>query len=654
MTAVLLAIDLVAMVSGAALWLGAGVLAATTTAASGGPVPRSASVVTGLAAGALAVTLARVAVVVPLAGSGWWFVQDRVVLALPLVVVPAGIAVAVAVPRVARRGRRAIADRPMAAALLTTGYGAAAGIAVQYLVGYPASPAASAVVVLSVAAAAAPTWYALAGSRRRRTPVVAAVAVACLVVLGASVQAWQGSRLGDGATLHHVAGGALPHGAGGALPHGHPAVPVTALRLAEPAATTPVRRVTLTARHAPVTLASGRTVDALTFDGTVPGPQIRVVQGDLLEVTLRNADVEEGVTVHWHGYPVPNGDDGVAGVTQDAVRPGQSFTYRFRAEQAGTFWYHTHQAAGDAVKRGLFGTFVVTPREPAAAPLDLTVPVHTLAGTTRIGEVEGLDRRAAAPGTPVRLRLVNADDVAHRFTLHGAAHRLVAVDGVELSGPGAVSGRSLTLGAGGRHDLAFTMPPDPVLLAVDRPGRGLLLAADPATAVAPPAEPAAPLDLLTYGAATPPPFGADRYDRRHTLVLDRQLRFLDGAPAFAHTVNGLVYPDVPALTVRTGDLVETTVVNRGPDSHPMHLHGHHVLLLERNGVPSTGSPIWLDTFDVRPGEVWRVAFRADNPGLWLDHCHNLEHAALGMVLHLAYEGVGSSFGIGHATGNRPE
>ncbi len=647
MTDVLLAIDLVAMVAGAALWLGAGVLAATTPAPEAGtPAPRPASVATGLVAGAVAVTLARVAVVVLLAGSGWWFVEDRVVLALPLVLVPAGITVTLAVPRLARRGRWAIADRPVAVAVLATGYGAAGGIAVQYLVGYPASPVASAVVVLVVAAAAAVTWYALTGSRRLR-PVVAAAAVACLAVLGATVQAWHDSRLGDTGAALHAAGGA----------HHHPAASITTLRLPEAVPTTRVRRLTLTARHAPVTLASGRTVDALTFDGTVPGPQIRAVQGELLEVTLRNADVDEGVTIHWHGYHVPNGDDGVAGVTQDAVRPGQSFTYRFRAEQAGTFWYHTHQAAGDAVKRGLFGTFVVTPPGPPAepAPLDLTVPVHTLAGTTRIGAVEGLDRRAVAPGTQVRLRLVNTDDVAHRFTLHGTGFRLAAVDGVPLHEPGTLTDRSLALGAGGRHDVVFTMPPGPVLLAVDRPGQGLLLAADAATAVPPPVGATTPLDLLSYGAATPPPFGAGpRYDRRYTLVLDRQLRFLDGAPTFAHTVNGRVYPDVPALTVRPGDLVETTVVNRGPDSHPMHLHGHHVLLLERNGVPSTGSPIWLDTFDVLPGEVWRVAFRADNPGLWLDHCHNLAHAARGMVLHLAYEGVESSFGIGHATGNRPE
>ncbi|HZM84900.1 MAG TPA: multicopper oxidase domain-containing protein [Candidatus Limnocylindrales bacterium] len=63
-----------------------------------------------------------------------------------------------------------------------------------------------------------------------------------------------------------------------------------------------------------------------------------------------------------------------------------------------------------------------------------------------------------------------------------------------------------------------------------------------------------------------------------------------------------------------------------------------VLVLSKDGRPVTGSPLWLDTFDVRPGEVWRVALRADNPGMWMNHCHNLDHADQGMALHLAYVG----------------
>ncbi len=114
----------------------------------------------------------------------------------------------------------------------------------------------------------------------------------------------------------------------------------------------PVRAFTLTARHARMTLPGGSTVDALTYNGTLPGPELRVREGDLVEVRLHNADIAEGVTIHWHGYDVPAGEDGVAGVTQDAVPVGGSFTYRFLAEQVGTFWYHSHQNSYQQVWSG--------------------------------------------------------------------------------------------------------------------------------------------------------------------------------------------------------------------------------------------------------------------------------------------------------------
>jgi len=113
-------------------------------------------------------------------------------------------------------------------------------------------------------------------------------------------------------------------------------------------------------------------------------------------------------------------------------------------------------------------------------------------------------------------------------------------------------------------------------------------------------------------------------------------------------------PDTPMQMVREGDLMKTTFVNRSFMDHPMHLHGHHVLVLSRNGEPVSGSPWWADTLNVAPGESYEVAFRADNPGIWMDHCHNLDHAAEGMTMHLGYEGVTTPFEAGRATGNRPE
>ena len=475
----------------------------------------------------------------------------------------------------------------------------------------------------------------------QRLPIAVLAPIIVYVGMDITVQAFTccALRMGlAGVGVGFVSGADLD--AGGGPPSTHPSghgTSVAELRgPTEPSPGGQVRRYEFTARKTTVTLPSGRTVEAWGFNGQVPGPPITERKGDLIEVTLRNADIERGVTLHWHGYDVPAGEDGAPGVTQDAVLPGASFVYRFRADQVGTYWYHTHQVSDRGVKMGLYGTLVVGAPPPG---LDLSLPVHTFGGST----VLGASSQPVAAGTPVRLRLINTDSTPHRFTLAGTPYRLVAVDGYDLNGPGELTSVGLRLPAGGRYDLSFTMPATPVALRVDS-ADGLFLGGTSAVDTSDWPE----LDLTRYGTPAQTPFGPDsRFDRRFTLVLDRGVAMVDGRPRYAHTVNGRGFPSIPTQLVRRNDLVETTVVNRGLDTHPWHLHGHRVLVLERDGSPVTGSPLWLDTFDVRPGEVWRVAFRAANPGEWMNHCHNLSHAELGMALHLRYEGVTTPFHGGH-------
>jgi FtsP/CotA-like multicopper oxidase with cupredoxin domain len=96
------------------------------------------------------------------------------------------------------------------------------------------------------------------------------------------------------------------------------------------------------------------------------------------------------------------------------------------------------------------------------------------------------------------------------------------------------------------------------------------------------------------------------------------------------------------------------IENSSGETHPMHLHGHHAVVLSRDGEPASGSPWWVDSLEVGAGQTFEVAFVADNPGLWMDHCHNLPHAADGLVAHLMYEGVTSSYRIGGDAHNEPE
>ncbi|GLW26181.1 multicopper oxidase family protein [Microbispora triticiradicis] len=693
----LMVLDLLVSVLAAAAWVGAGAAAAARR-------PRTAA---ALMAGALVTSPARAGSVLALAGAGWWFVQEKVTIALPLLLTASVVAAVTAGPRLlaasraaSEAGRDAARSPAVVVPLLGAGYAAAAGPVQTFLLGYPAEPGSALILLAVVAGAVLLTWRAMTP----RVPLLrAATAATVVAALAGGALTFLPATTAEAATpVAATAGAVAPATAeGGHDMPGHdmstqasvPVRPVTDLR--GPSAPAPggtVRRFTLTARTATVTLSSGRKVAAWTFDGQVPGPPITAEQGDLVEVRLRNADITEGVTLHWHGYDVPSGEDGVPGLTQEAVPPGGEFVYRFVAAQTGTYWYHTHEVSDIGVRMGLYGMLVVTPRGSATTGVDLTLPVHTFAGTTVVGDHDKPVLQEVAPGTPVRLRLVDTDNTPHRFTLAGTVYRLVAVDGTDLSGPGPLSRAGLRLPAGGRYDLAFTMPSGPVVLRVDDrteavrltttangPGHGPRhgtgngsgngLATDDAPGAERTAGPTArsdhpgdvtdaedaaaaagwpELDLTRYGTPASTPYTSrSRFDRRFTLVLDRGLALGDGLPIYAHTINGRAYPHVPTQVVAEGDLVRLTVVNRGRDTHPWHLHGHRVLVLARDGRAPTGSPLWLDTFDVRPGEVWEVAFRAANPGLWMNHCHNLSHADLGMMLHLAYEGVTTPFHGGH-------
>jgi FtsP/CotA-like multicopper oxidase with cupredoxin domain len=410
--------------------------------------------------------------------------------------------------------------------------------------------------------------------------------------------------------------------------------------------------VTLVARAQTVRLAGGRTVTGYTLNGVTPGPEIRAVQGQTVRVRLVDADVPRGVTLHWHGVDVPAGDDGVAGVTQDAVPPGGQFVYRFRADQVGSFWYHSHQVADDQVRGGLFGALVVVPRGTSAAPspTDVSALVHLYEGRRTVSGVDGDLAVRAAPGTAVRVRVTNTDSGPMR-AWSASPYRVLAVDGTDVRGPTPVVGAATQVTAGGRADLEVTAPARIEL------GGVAVVVGNPTTPPAP--APNAVVDLLTYGTPTPLDpttigFGPTTPTRVFDYAIGRRPGFIGGVPGLYWTINGHLYPDVPMFVVREGDVVRMRISNTSGEVHPMHLHGHHAVVLARNGVPATGSPWWIDSLDVPDGTTFDVAFVADNPGLWMDHCHNLAHPKQGLVAHLMYEGVTTPYRAGSDTPNDPE
>jgi FtsP/CotA-like multicopper oxidase with cupredoxin domain len=443
--------------------------------------------------------------------------------------------------------------------------------------------------------------------------------------------------------------GGAHHGGG----HGDAATSVSVADLDTETDREPDVRLDLTARQGKVRLASGRTIEGYSLNNTSPGPLLEATVGDLIEVRLHNESVEGGVALHWHGVDVPNAQDGVAGVTQDAVEVGEDHTYRWIAPDPGTYWYHSHQISHEQVAGGLLGSILIHPRDVERGVRDVVAVSHLYGTSQTLNGTTGDLAVAAKPGDRVRVRLVNTDN-GPQVAWTGSPFRLRAVDGVDVNAPTEVTRRSVGIPAGGRVDLDVQVPTGGSAVRVQLLGDIALVIGPSGSEAAKVEQPAKKLDLLHYGTATAVGFDPGKVDRSFDYSIGRRPGFFNGRPGMWWSVNGKLYQDMPMFVVREGDVVRVRISNHSGEVHPMHLHGHHALVLSRDGKKATGSPWWFDSLDVENGESYDVVFLADNPGIWMDHCHNLKHAKEGLVTHLMYDGVTTPYRIGEDTGNTPE
>jgi len=441
---------------------------------------------------------------------------------------------------------------------------------------------------------------------------------------------------------------------------------VSLVNLVAPAGAQPLKEFTLTA--APITVGGH---EAWAYNGTVPGPELRVTEGDRVKVILIN-HLPDATSIHWHGINVPGAMDGVAGITQDAVRPGGFYVYEFIAGEPGTYWYHSHQDAMNQIPHGLVGSIVVEPKDPSKVRVrDYSVLVHTQPGADAL-EVNGTSslHLNAAPGDTVRLRITNGAEPGLDLApltpvLVGAPYEVVALDGHDLTGPQELGPQRIPLGMGQRADLVFTMPDTGAVRLVglkqvgfpwSSPSSPVVTIGDGPAAAAVNVSSLPRFDLTRYGTpAADPVADASHYDVTREIILGGGFGFRNGSADFTDTFSGRASPYIPPINVREGQLVHLRIVNPGDhSSHPIHIHGHILTLLAKNGHPLSGSPVHTDTVLVGPHETWDVAFKADNPGIWMLHCHILEHAAAGMSMTINYEGVYTPFTMGTRSGNIPE
>lgn len=426
-----------------------------------------------------------------------------------------------------------------------------------------------------------------------------------------------------------------------------------------------IKHFTLTAEPARLTLGAGNTLTAWTFNGTSPGPTLRVQQGDLVVVTLVN-HLSFGVTIHWHGVNVPNSDDGVAGVTQDAVKPGQSYVYRFIAKDPGTYWYHSHQFSYAETTAGLDGMFIVDPAVPTVHDdVDQSFALHDWTGANyqtllAINASNGTLRQNARPGQWVRLRIVNTSSNQHLVTLLGAPFMVAALDGHDLNGPQLLTETPLPIGAAQRYDLRFQMPAHGTVSLVTSNDNqhyqvtpAIVVGAGSVPSILP-AVKAKWFDLTSYGLPAADPITLQsHFDATYGITLGNHMGDSLGRMGMVYTLNGKVFPQTGMIMLQEGQLVRLHLDNQSDIIHPIHLHGHVMTVLLHNGKPLTGSPVHLDTVNIQPHDSYDLAFVANNPGIWMLHCHNLLHANWGMDMMVMYN-VSSPYTVGRASGNFPD
>jgi FtsP/CotA-like multicopper oxidase with cupredoxin domain len=407
------------------------------------------------------------------------------------------------------------------------------------------------------------------------------------------------------------------------------------------------------------------------YDGGVPGPVIRVKQGEVFAADLLNK-LPQPTTIHWHGIRIENAMDGVAGLTQPAVDPGQHFAYRFTPPDAGTYWYHPHNRSWEQLARGLHGAFIVEEERPPAVDQDLVLifddwrigrdgkideasfgTMRDISHAGRLGNILTLNGQfeqdlPVLAGQRLRLRLINSANARIlSIVFEGHAPVVVALDGQPLASPFVPDNNMVQLAPSQRADLILDCSLDPgsktrILVDTGRErlsvGRLVYDGAKRQRAktiaelpVLPPnpvpadldLEKAIEVDLVMTGGAMSAFASAEYRGKRYGV---RELAREHGK---VWAFNGIVgMPEKPLKVFGLGKTVKVRIVNRSAWPHAMHFHGHHV----REVAHSARDPLphWRDTALVERGEEVTVAFKAHNPGKWMLHCHMLEHQAGGM------------------------
>jgi FtsP/CotA-like multicopper oxidase with cupredoxin domain len=383
------------------------------------------------------------------------------------------------------------------------------------------------------------------------------------------------------------------------------------------------------------------------YNGQIPGPTLKIKLGDTLRVNFSN-NLPQATTIHWHGVRVPNAMDGVPGVTQELVDPGESFVYEFTPKDAGTFWFHPHNRSSEQVERGLYGILIVEDVDEPQYSQDLVLVVddwridqdgqinenfnsgHDLMHDGRWGNVITVNSTIkpsfpVAYGDRIRMRLVNVSNArVYKPSFPGLNPKVIAIDGMKVKENFDLT--NLNLAPGNRIDLDITIPIDTDLNRIElvdsftRNKQNL-----------------ASLDIIPQVVDTPDfdipsndniPSWSEADTLAPNVVLN--LNAKRQGMQIKWTINDQAYPDVEKIILKVNNFNKILINNESSRLHPMHLHGQFFKVLSRNGQ-AVDEDYWQDTVLVKAKESVEIGLIPLDKGSWANHCHALEHAEAGMM-----------------------
>jgi FtsP/CotA-like multicopper oxidase with cupredoxin domain len=407
--------------------------------------------------------------------------------------------------------------------------------------------------------------------------------------------------------------------------------------------------------------------------GTIPGPEIRVRAGDRVQYRLIN-ELPQPTAVHWHGIRIANGMDGAAPLTQAPVQTGDDFEYDFVAPDPGTYWYHSHNRSTEQVARGLAGPLIVEDREPwlgepGAATRELTLllddwlldrdaailegrwdDLHAAAHGGRMGNTVTVNGSAypeleIRPGERVRLRFINAaTDRIMRLSLPEMSARLIALDGHPVA-PRALD--DFILAPAQRVDVVVdgrTTDGARTALLLDPGNRewveiagfvhsGESLAPSEAEVRPLPAWGSLPVPDMSNPQHQPLVMeGGAMRGMQEATYHGKQMDFRElTSHGMAWAFNGVAHGmEEPMYRAQLGQTIHMELTNKSAFPHAIHLHGHHFTVQSKSGSANQPGDV-RDTVLVGADETVAIAFVADNPGVWMLHCHMLSHQKTGMM-----------------------